>query len=167
MRNAVISVCLLLIGATVQAGPANEVRSPDGKLVFSISLQHNRPVYSVSFNGRQLIGNSFLRLAMNDDYPLDNCTLARPPEIAAATASYRLFAGKTAAVKERYNRLVIFLTGKKYAINIEVRVFNDGLAFRYVFPKQKNKTAFNPWIGDSYPVFVLIGGVGPILIYQW
>ena len=32
---------------------------------------------------------------------------------------------------------------------------------------KKTKTAFNPWIGDSYPVFVLIGGVGPILIYQW
>ena len=32
---------------------------------------------------------------------------------------------------------------------------------------KKTKLLSIPWIGDSYPVFVLIGGVGPILIYQW
>lgn len=31
----------------------------------------------------------------------------------------------------------------------------------------KNETAFSPWIGDSYSVFVLADGDSSILIHQW
>lgn len=142
MRNAVISFCLLLFCGTLIAQQGTTLHSPDGKLVFSFALEKNRPVYSISFNRKILVENSLLSLALDDERPLENCRMIKPSQLSSATESYRLTVGKTSSVKERFNKLIIYLGDGKYSVNIEVRAFNDGLAFRYVFPRQKNRTEF-------------------------
>jgi alpha-glucosidase len=48
--------------------------------------------------------------------------------------SYELIVGKASSVKNHYRQAIISLQdklNKDYKLNIEVRVFNDGVAFRY------------------------------------
>ena len=116
--------------------------SPDGHIVFSFSVEKNKPNYSVEYNKQLLINHSSLNLIFDDGAPLYNCTYSASPKFSSATAQYKLIVGKTSAVNDRYKEVIIPLKGDKYAVNIEVKIFNDGLAFRYVFPKQGNKNNF-------------------------
>lgn len=115
------------------------LQSPDGKIVFSFSLAGNQPQYAVSYNKRALIGTSSFKLVF-DEGQLDNCLMLQPPQFSSGIESYNLIVGKTASVKQAYNNLIVFLAQDKYKINIEVRAFDDGLAFRYVYPPQQFET---------------------------
>ena len=143
MKIKIITVisCLFYCCSIVAQQKA-KLASPDGSIVFLFSLQKNKPQYSVAYNKKLLIQNSSLNLVFDDGKPFENCTMKQQPIFSSATESYNLVVGKTSSVNHRYKKAVIFLQGDNYNINLEVKAFNDGLAFRYVFPKQKNKTNF-------------------------
>jgi len=68
---------------------------------------------------------------------------ASKPIYREAEEVYELAVGKTKSVKERYNEITIPLVNpvSHIRINLIVRAFNDGVAFRYEFvsiPNQKN-----------------------------
>lgn len=119
-----------------------QLSSPDGNIVFSFSLQQHKPFYSVAYNSRLLIQNTALGLSFDDGPVLENCTIKKQPELSSGRESYKLVVGKTSFADHPYTKAIIFLQGDNYDINFEVKAFNDGIAFRYVFPEQKNKTNF-------------------------
>ncbi|HUS01382.1 MAG TPA: glycoside hydrolase family 97 protein, partial [Chitinophagaceae bacterium] len=50
--------------------------------------------------------------------------------------------GKAKRVNNHYKQVMVSLQGiKNYKVNLEIRAFNDGIAFRYILPKQ-NKTSY-------------------------
>ena len=140
--KTIIAACCMFICFCSSAQKQVRLTSPDGKIVFLFSLQKNKPQYSVAYNKQVLIQNSSLNLLFDDGESLQNCSLAQKPEFSSGIESYHLIIGKTSSVHDAYNKAIIFLKGNNYNINIEVKVFNNGLAFRYVFPEQNNKTSF-------------------------
>ena len=138
-RKIITIVCCLLLFSSSMAQKRMELSSPDGNIVFSFSFQKNKPQYAVSYRHQLLISNASLSLIFEDGKPFENCRMKQPVQFSAATETYQLVVGKTSAVEQPYKKAIIFLEGAGYAVNIEVKVFNDGLAFRYVFPAQANK----------------------------
>ena len=132
---------LLLAGPTGSAQEAltsgrRSVKSPDGTIEFSI--QANGPLtYSVSVDGKPILTNSKLGLRFEDGMTLGaNALLVKVErEESDTTRVDRL--GKRREVRDRHNELRMFLaeaTAGNRPFEIIARVFNDGVAFRYVLP---------------------------------
>ena len=112
------------------------VNSPDGKLEVSLGIRHGRPYYSVTYDGLKAINNSLLGLTTNE---LD---LTRDLSIKATETSniderYKLDRSKTSEVHYVANRLLATLaTPQGQELQVEFRVSNNDVAFRYLLPKQ-------------------------------
>lgn len=121
------------------------ITSPDRNLVFSLEVKRNIPSYSIRFKKEEIIKPSILNLEFENKEFLIPCTFSKSSQLSEGTDKYNLVVGKTSSVNQSYHKGIIFLKaiqGNKYLINLEVKVFNDGLAFRYIFPKQPKKTNF-------------------------
>src|SRR5688572_21885999 len=115
------------------------VTSPDGRIQFVLRANEDAPVYSIAFKKRFLIENSSLNLDLEGMGRLRQAFISTPPVYREVNESYKLIVGKASIVKNHYRQAIISLQdklNKNYKLNIEVRVFNDGVAFRYSFPKQ-------------------------------
>jgi alpha-glucosidase len=132
MKLSKFLLCLLpLLAGTARAQDDRRVVSPDGRLEFRLfttlpaGAQLNSLAYQVRRDGKLLIDTSCVGLDIHFQEPL----LGENVGLSAAKAS----AG------DGYNSLFAdylqnSTTGRR--IDLEIRVYNDGVAFRYVLPQQ-------------------------------
>ncbi|MEP6713208.1 MAG: glycoside hydrolase family 97 protein [Ferruginibacter sp.] len=144
LSTLICFVCLSL-SISLQAQKKINIKSPDGNIGFSFSLMGSSPAYDVTFKGKTIINNSPLSLQFDNGDFQKNITV-RKPIISDTTEDYELLLGKTKNVHTRYKKIILPLeetVAPFRKINIAVKVFNDGVAFRYEFPKQKNWSSIN------------------------
>jgi len=135
----------LLFVAQLSFAQKAMVKSPDGNIRFELMLTKEQPVYRVSYKGKPIINNSGLGLAFKDSGNFVSNLKMLKPVYKTAVEQYDLVVGKTKHVNNAYREAIIPLiesSGWKRCINIVVRAFNDGVAFRYEFPQQKNWSAY-------------------------
>ncbi len=126
--------CFIVI--SVFAQKQITVSSPDNNIHFSFGLNHSQPAYSVTFKGKTLIQNSTLALQFTDG-AFSKSIKTKEPVFKDTTEEYDLITGKTSRVKISYREVMIPLQdASQKRLNIRVKVFNDGVAFRYEFPEQ-------------------------------
>ena len=130
-----------------QSSPA-EVSSPDHQITVRFAVQpgtgkeagqDGQLVYSVLFHGKQVFENSALRLELAGQPALGGAIHIVDSKIASGIDDYTLLAGKASAIRDSYNSLIVSASegsapGRKF--DVEVRVYNGGLAFRYHVPEQ-------------------------------
>src|SRR5215204_703566 len=119
----------------------NNVRltSPDGRIDFNLKINEDIPLYSVAFKKNFLIENSSLNLDLEGMGMLRQAFISGSPIYKEVNETYKLIVGKASSVNNHYRQAKILIQdklNKNYKISLEVRVFNDGVAFRYSFPKQ-------------------------------
>jgi alpha-glucosidase len=118
-----------------------EVRlsSPGGNIVFTLKINEGLPVYSIDFKKNRLIENSSLNLDIEGMGMLQKAFLSKAPVFKEVNENYKLVVGKASSVNDHYRQVIISIgdkMNKAYRFDLEVRVFNDGVAFRYSLPKQ-------------------------------
>jgi len=135
-----IRLTILLLFLTITsafAKPGFTVNSPDKKITFTVDKDASGVFYTVSYKGELLIGKSRLSLIFKEggefgkDITFGNSSSKRVEE------TYDMVIGKSSHVHSLSNELIVPVlesSGLKRQINIEVRVFNDGAAFRYMIP---------------------------------
>ena len=131
--------------------------SPDGNLKFVLILLPDAPVYQVSYKKQVLIENSSL------GFDFDNGPFAANLKIIKTTGrtideTYDLVVGKVKTVRSHSKERVIEFEEKEKPfrkINLVIRAFNDGLAFRYEFPEQTNWKSYQMY--DENTTFILKG----------
>ncbi|MGZ3909825.1 MAG: glycoside hydrolase family 97 protein [Flavisolibacter sp.] len=129
----------------LRAQKAVNLSSPDGNIVFTLQLLQDQPVYSISFKSQKLIEQSSLNLEMEKGVLLHKAYFSKPPLITASKEQYQLVVGKARNIKLDYKQALCSFKdreNKDYQFDFEVRVFNDGVAFRYVLPKTNGRTSF-------------------------
>jgi alpha-glucosidase len=137
---------LFCIFACLQLGAQKKIHlsSPDGNIHFSIQVIKGSAIYQVVFKGRTLIDNSELDLVFAEGRLNNRGLLINKPVYRDTTEEYDLVAGKTSHVLTRYKEVTIPLQQKDAParkLNIVVKAFNEGLAFRYEFPQQPGISA--------------------------
>jgi len=133
------------------------ISSPSNKIVFTFQLINKSPVYSVQFNGKTLVHASVMHLDFSNG-TFKNELRINKPHFTDTTIAYELFTGKTNLVHTRYKQLIIPLEELVVPfrkMNIAVRVFDDGLAFRYEYPQQKNWESYT--LLEEHTTFNLSG----------
>ena len=141
---------------------AQTISSPDGKYTFLMEGM----TYSVNYNNKQIIGRS--QLGVDIDNRLFESALAVPrgihdnwcsdlvlkgEERTTTDTTWTPLYGENARIRDHYNQLTLhyekgsngqgtvyegYDKRKYYAMDIIVRVYNEGVAFRYHFPETTN-----------------------------
>jgi alpha-glucosidase len=129
----------------VSAQKIVRLKSPDGNIVFSFQLINQSPQYSVSFKGKTLISNAALALSFAESGEFKNNLRINKPVLTEKEEKYELVVGKTRSVDDHYREAIIPLeemVAPFRHLALVVRVFNDGLAFRYEIPLQEKWTSY-------------------------
>lgn len=141
MAKRIPTVCfiimLFLSAARLSAKDIIVITSPNQQIVFTFSLINKSPSYQVSFNNKPLIAASPLALVFSDGIFGEHLRIKGIARMDT-TIDYALFTGKASKVHSRYQQVIVALqeiTQPFRQVDLEVRVFDDGIAFRYRFPK--------------------------------
>lgn len=138
MKN-MIQIILLFVGATLFANVTpNTVKSPTGNHEVAFKLVHGTPYYSVVRNGEVLLNWSRLGLEFSQLPSLgSNLTLINT-ETTSFDETWEQPWGEEKSIRNHYNALKVQLQegASKLKYSILFKAYDDGVAFRYEFPKQ-------------------------------
>ena len=132
-------LCIIILSFSVAAQKKVNITSPNGNIHFSLKLQNGAVQYSVAFKKKLLISYSTLSLHFNNGSFKNNLSIGKPRFIDT-TERYELVVGKASKVVAHYKAVTIPLVETIMPfrkINIVVKAFDDGVAFRYQMPEQE------------------------------
>jgi hypothetical protein len=124
---------------------SQNIPSPSGKMAVAFKLTTSgQPSYSINYNNKPVIAESTLGIKLKDKPALDANFEIENSKTATFNTSWQPVLGEQSSIVNHYNELTISLIQKETHIkmNIIFRVFNEGVAFRYDFPKQKDLNYF-------------------------
>ena len=159
MRRIALILLLLLLPLAVSA---QRISSPDGRFQVAVG---NDMTYTVSFKGKEIVQQS--QLGVDIDNRLFESALGVPrgehenwcgdlklkgEERTTVDTTWTPLYGENAQIRNHYNQLVLhyekgsqdgavegaYDKRKYYAMDIVVRAYNEGIAFRYHFPETAN-----------------------------
>jgi len=126
-------------------GNAQSVQSPSGKIALNFKLAANgQPSYAVSYKNKSVILESVLGVKLKEKPALDANFEILTSKTSNFNESWKPVLGEQSSIVNHYNELVISLINKesKVKMNIIFRAFDEGVAFRYDFPKQAELNYF-------------------------
>jgi hypothetical protein len=141
MKNF-LSLSLILILNMVYS---QNIQSPSKKISVDFKLTASgQPSYSVNYNNKPVISESTLGIKLKDKPALDANFTIDNVKNSSFNESWKPVLGEQATIVNHYNELIIALIQKETHIkmNLIFRVFDEGVAFRYDFPKQKDLNYF-------------------------
>jgi glycosyl hydrolase family 97 len=150
-----LAVALVAVPLAVTAAPAGAaghdpakyaVSSPDRRIAVEFGLDKSgRPQYSVSHNGARLLADSALGFHFADAPALDRDLEVRGVGRDRHDAVWRPVWGEYDTIRNHYNELTVDLRERAAphrALQLVFRVFDDGVGFRYVLPRQRAMERF-------------------------
>ena len=138
---------------------AQVITSPDKN--FSLTFELNDagvPAYQLSFKEMPVIKRSSLGLELVGGPPLMEGFTVTNTEQNTVDETWNPVWGEQKVIRNNYNELLVTLTQKtknERSVKLRFRLFNDGLGFRYEFPKQKELNYFV--IKEEHTEFNLAG----------
>jgi len=138
-----LALCLLVISCS-NSGKLSVV-SPDNNVKVNFELAETQPVYSVSYKGREVILPSAMGFALKEKEALSGNFSIAGSQTSTYDETWEQVWGEKQFIKNNYNELKIDLTGNdgnKQQMSIVFRVFNDGVAFRYIVPEESGLGEF-------------------------
>ncbi len=157
-KKGILFLCMISFANIIAAQNKVSVSSPDKQLLFLFGQASGHLEYAVSYKNKTLIEHSTIGLTfINNDFFGDNIEIGKVTR-GDGMEDYALPEGKTSQVHEPYKEASIPMqehSGKKRLIYLHVRLFNDGVAFRYEFPEQKDWS--NYILTDENTRFNLVG----------
>lgn len=135
----------LLVAGSAQAADLS-LTSPDGRLAFHLS-DAKGATYALSYAGEPLMAESALGLDLSSGGALGPATRIAGSSGVSVDQPYDAVAGKSRGGRDRYNELMVELaepgdTGRR--MQLIVRAYDDGLAFRYRLPANQEAVTVRP-----------------------
>ena len=180
MKKWILSLMMLPMMAM-----AGSVKSPNGNIEVKFSVDNTgRPVYEMTYKGREVVRPSYLGLelakdkhatmGMNEKDLMDGFMVMNE-ETSTFDETWKPVWGETATIRNHYNELAVTLnqeiilkhqgpTGPDFherpalatrTMIIRFRVYDDGIGFRYEFPQQRFLNYFI--IKDEHTEFAMAG----------
>ena len=144
-----ILLCLMVcMASAVRGADKLTLKSPNGMLELTFSVEDGRPYYWLSRDGKPVVGKSRMGFTMEWRDDLDHAFVLRDSERTTFDEVWQPVWGEEAHIRNHYNELIVRLeqpAGKVESMdgstksrptlmNIRFRLYDDGLGFRYEFP---------------------------------
>ncbi|MDU0370348.1 glycoside hydrolase family 97 protein [Hymenobacter endophyticus] len=146
---------LCLLWGTLRA---EEVKSPNGQLTLNVTLAEGGvPTYSLTYKGRPVIKPSKLGLELKNTTSLQTGFTQTDKQTRSFDETWTPVWGESKTIRNHYNELAVTLTqaATQRTMRVRFRVFDDGLGFRYEFPRQPKLDYFT--IKEERTQFALAG----------
>jgi alpha-glucosidase len=144
-----LSLCAILAGSLSMARGAKPLTlaSPDGNLKVTFELKTHPPshlpggraTYRVSYRGKPVLVDSPLGLDFIDQPALDGDFVILQTSRSAHDDTWENRFGTARQVRNHYQEMTVALREKSAPgrrVDIVFRAYNEGIAFRYVLPRQ-------------------------------
>ncbi len=160
-KNLFHSYFCLLVLISVMLSCSSEqltISSPDGAVQVTVTTGYIGEggtteagsiepglAYSVSFRGEIVLDESPVRLYFRDGDPLGTGLVVLETETRMVDEEWERVWGKSKKVRNHFNELVIRMkeeSGKELLLNLIIRAYDDGIAFRYYIPEQEGIADF-------------------------
>ena len=150
MRKVKVLLAALLLPL---AALAQTVKSPDGNVTVTFSLDNGRPTYEMTYKGKAVVKPSHLGLelvktkhaskGMEETDLMDGFTITKT-DTSSFDETWKPVWGQTSTIRNHYNELAVTLNqpATKRNILIRFRVYDDGMGLRYEFPQQNELNYF-------------------------
>lgn len=165
MKKLLILCAVLFCFMHVSAQQNLSISSPDGKLKFSLKVTPENISYEVNYKKQPLVENSSLGFNFDNGEFGSNLKVGKVRR-KSIDETYELVVGKVSTARNHCNEMVVPLQEKVSPgrlINLVVRAFNDGIAFRYEFPEQEGWNSYVMY--DEKTQFRLSGNPMALLMY--
>lgn len=119
-----------------------QLLSIDGKIKIELSLQEGKLFYTASLKKdnafSEVIQKSPLGIVREDaDFPKD-FSFVKVSEISTIDEHYDVITGKARKLHNHAHELTVsFSIPGGHLLDVALRAYNDGVAFRYIFPEEK------------------------------
>lgn len=126
------------------AASAETVSSPSGDIVVDFGIADGRPTYSVTYKGRDVVKPSRLGVKLAGGDQLAEGFETVEFQRASKDEIWHPVWGENAEIRDNCNELLAELrqpsTGR--LMNVRFRVYDDGIGFRYEWPRQDKLNYF-------------------------
>jgi alpha-glucosidase len=133
-----------------------ELTSPGGQNKIKFELVNSAPKYAVSHGKTEVITPSDLGFLLKNNENFSSNFEITGVKKSTFDETWQQVWGEKKNIRNHYNQLVVQLQQKskeKRKLEIQFRAFDDGIAFRYVYPKQETKDSI--FIMDEKTTFNL------------
>lgn len=149
---------IILLNCIVGTLYAQSIQSPSKEInVLFVIGENGKPSYSIFYKNKLVIKESFLGIKLKEGGDLTSGFSIVDSHSSTFDEVWHPVVGEQTAIKNHYNEMIFKLnqdnTGKK--ITIVFKVYDEGVAFRYEFPKQEKLNYFI--ISDEVSEFNLTG----------
>lgn len=140
--KSVVPVMFLIIVlgcAPVEKSNSYEVVSPDGKNKIKFELKESKPQYAVYHDTIEILTFSDMGFSLKDKEDLSSNFEIATIENSSFDETWEQVWGEKKNIRDHYNQLWVTLqekSGDKRKLEIQFRAFDDGIAFRYIYPQQ-------------------------------
>ncbi len=139
-------IVFAFISIIANAQKSNLVLTSNGPVQLMAHLQDDGSfVYSVYYKGKPVVGNSSLGVVLAKPELTLTKFMLNGVDSSFVNQSWETVWGEQNTIRNKYKEFIFHLSDQQtnsYFVNIIFRLFEDGLGFRYEFPKQKNLQYF-------------------------
>jgi len=140
-----LTVHLLPLAAAEEAQERLTLSSPDSRLRVSFNLgEHGQGAFDVSYRDMPVMEGS-LGLEFTGSAPLRENLKVIGARRASRDETYTIAVGKSSSARDRHNELVVSLEESRpphRKLDVAFRAFDDGVALRYLIPRQESVGEF-------------------------
>ena len=153
-------IALFILGMTLTVN-AQKLKSPDSNFELTFSVEKEKPYYSLNYKNKAVIEKSVMGFELHPSFqPYYSLTKTAKPDnpdpslkdgftltktdYAEKDDTWTPVWGDTKEIRDHYKEMLVTLEQSKgnRHIQIRFRLFNDGLGFRYEFPRQQGLKYF-------------------------
>lgn len=145
-RKTLLAVYSSLLLVTAKAQELHLPEISMNNITLSVSMNANgTPVYSIAYKNKTIVSPSQLGFSLADDTNFHSGFEVIGSEISSFDQTWQPIWGEVKNIRNHYKQVTLHLkqkSGNHRLLDIVFRVFEDGVGFRYVFPKQPNLKYF-------------------------
>lgn len=133
MKKQFIFALWMALSCTIQAKEM-KISSPDGKYQFTLNEESGNLHYTLYWNNKEAIQHSLLGINANTEWR-DGLQIGEVTSTKRDTLWHPVY-GERSTIRDQYNTSSIVITrqNSRDKLILDVRAYNEGIAFRYRFP---------------------------------
>lgn len=140
MNKLGLSLVLLVSNSLTAVCSAKDVlvSSPDGAVTVTVGVKNNQPYYTMNYHSKIIVLPSHLGFQV-DNGNIGSHVKMTGKQYASKDETWSQVWGEDELVRNHYNELTVSFqeqTGAKKKMDVQFRVFNDGIGFRYILPEK-------------------------------
>ena len=124
-----------------------ELRSPDGEIAFAVDVDgKGTPRYSVTYRGEKVIEDSRLGMRFEEQHAFDSGLRISATREGENDTAWEQPWGERKSIVDRHNELLVGFESRERPtrrFDLRIRVFDDGVGFRYEVPQQPGYSKVN------------------------